>query len=186
MKRVAIIGTAGRDKGRVYDLNLWCNMWDDALSRFKDGEKYRLVSGGAAWADQLAVELFLAKPDQFELELYLPAPLSLTRGIYLGEKGSAGAASNYYHDKFLQQTGIDGRRQILQAIKQKCDVDWEESIAGMRAFFVRNKKVAEASDACLAYTWGEGKEPADGGTKNTWNQIKGRRVHVPLTSLIKE
>ncbi len=183
MKYVAIIGTAGRDKDRTYTLDLYGKMCENARSKFKDGERYHLVSGGAAWADHLAVELYLARPEQFELTLYLPAPLCLMTKKFVGDNGSAGSASNYYHDLFENQTGITGRLQILEAQSSGATVEWEDPKPGMGGFFARNKKVANFAEACLAYTWGEGKEPADGGTRNTWDQIKGRRVHVSLASL---
>jgi hypothetical protein len=155
-------------------------MYEDALGRFDQSKEYKLVSGGAAWADHLAVELFLNCPEFFkELQLYLPAPLT-AKGIYEGERASSGSASNWYHEMFRDATGVDGRQRILDAIAQGARAESEPKAAGMGAFFVRNAKVARASNACLAYTWGEGAEPADGGTKDTWRQISGRRVHIPL------
>lgn len=53
----------------------------------------------------------------------------------------------------------------------------------MKAFFVRNDMVAAEATACLAYTWGPGAEPADGGTNHTWSRIQGRKLHIPLSSL---
>ena len=185
MKAVAVIGTAGRDrKNPHYTRDLWNAMLKDAIGRFKYGEKYKLVSGGAAWADHVAVELFLANPDMFELELYLPAPLN-SKGIYEGERPSSGSASNWYHEMFRDATGIDGRQRILHSIAKGARFEQEPKAADMGAFFVRNAKVAAGSDACLAYTWGEGKEPAGIGTKDTWNKMSGkRRVHVPLGRLL--
>lgn len=182
MSAIAIIGTAGRDKGRTYDIDLWCKMWDDALKRFDKDKEYRLVSGGAAWADHLAVELYLYDPNQFSLTLCLPAPLE---DSFVGEYGSAGAAANYYHKLFTNATGIDSLRQIRQARDFGANVFFEKEQPGMGAFFARNIKVAKKATACLAYTWGEGKEPTDGGTKYTWDRIVGRRVHVSLDKLTK-
>lgn len=184
MRSVAIIGTAGRDRGNPhYTRDLWNAMLKDAIARFKYGEQYKLVSGGAAWADQLAVELFLANPGMFELELYLPAPLN-SKGIYEGNRGSAGSASNWYHELFQGVTGVNGRWCILNAVAKGARVEHEPKAAGMGAFFVRNAKVAAASGACLAYTWGSGSEPVDGGTKHTWGLVQGRKVHVPLERLL--
>lgn len=183
MTSVAIIGTAGRDRRPEYTKKLWHAMLSDAAGRFDSEKEYRLVSGGAAWADHIAVELFLARPDMFELSLFLPAPLD-DNGIYQGDRASAGSTSNWYHELFTEKVGIDGRKQILEAEALGASVFYEPVQPGMAAFFVRNKKVADASQACLAYTWGEGKEPADGGTKHTWSLITtGRKVHVPLGRL---
>jgi len=52
--KIAIIGTAGRDKTIPMTRALWDWMLDDAKNRLKF--KHHLVSGGAAWADHLACE----------------------------------------------------------------------------------------------------------------------------------
>jgi hypothetical protein len=52
--------------------------------------------------------------------------------------------------------------------------------------FIRNEKVAKESNAMLAYTYGDGKEPADGGTKDTWNKSKYLdKTHIPIKALGK-
>lgn len=186
MLAVAIIGTAGRDRGDHYTRALWNALYADALSRFDQSKKYKLVSGGAAWVDQLAVELFLDYPKTFtELQLYLPAPLN-DKGEYEGERSSSGSISNWYHELFQEATGIDGRQRILDSVAKGARIEHEPKAAGMGSFFVRNTKVAEASDACLAYTWGTRKEPADGGTKDTWNKLgpDKRRVHIRMSDIL--
>lgn len=184
MYSVAIIGTAGRDKDKPYNSALWEAMFEDATHRFGD-KHYGLVSGGAAWADHLAVELFLAYPDKFKsLKLFLPAPLG-SNGKFVGPSRSAGSASNWYHDSFEKATGIKSRANILLAAKRGAELIEEPEAPGLAAFFARNMEVAKAADACLAYTWGSGSEPADGGTKHTWNHFKGkRRVHISLERFV--
>lgn len=178
-KSVAIIGTAGRDKARTYDIDLWCAMFDDARGRFVS--EVELVSGGSAWADHLAISLFLSTPGQFKLRLYLPCSFSTETHRFIGPKNSAASAINFYHEKFTLATGIDGRREISNVIcMPEVHVACEPSTEGYGGMFSRNKKIALASDACLAYTWGPGREPAEGGTKDTWDQIFGRKVHVSL------
>jgi len=182
MKSVAIIGTAGRDKGKTHDIDLWCAMFEDAKGRFVSDVE--LVSGGAAWADHLAVSLFLSSPRQFKLRLYLPSMFAPHTSRFVGPADSSASAANFYHEKFTKATGIDARREIAHVMGMPgVVVECEPSAAGYGGMFARNKKVALASDACLAYTWGPGREPADGGTKNTWDQIVGRKVHVPLHTL---
>lgn len=183
MTSVAIIGTAGRDKERTYDLDLWCKMWADACKRFSEGKVYHIVSGGAAWADHLAVELFLAKKAE-KLTLHFPAPFK--RGVFFGPSDSSASAANYYHEKFTKATGIDSRRQLQEAIQTSgCDYTDQPPASGYGGMFARNLLVAEDVEACLAYTWGAGQEPADGGTKFTWDKITGRKVHVSLASLVQ-
>jgi DNA helicase II / ATP-dependent DNA helicase PcrA len=179
--KVAIIGTAGRDKGRSYTLDLWAKMWDDACKRFTAGKDYTLVSGGAAWADHLAVELFLAGNVK-HLILHLPSMFNFRR--FVGPSNSSASAANYYHEQFTKITGFDSRRQIEEALsKNGCTYTEQPSAAGYGGMFARNVLVAQAVDACLAYTWGEGTEPTDGGTKYTWDRITGRKVHVDLSTL---
>lgn len=187
MIAVAIIGTAGRDKARTYDLDLWCKMWDDACKRFDQNKSYHLVSGGAAWADHLAVELFLSGRAE-KLTLHLPAPFNEQRTHhFLGPENSAASAANYYHDKFTKATGINSRYQIAEALKMAgCTFTEQPAAAGYGGMFARNVLVARDAQACLAYTWGEGSEPADGGTKFTWDRVNGRKVHVSLLSLQEE
>lgn len=181
MLTIAIIGTAGRDKEHTYDLDLWCKMWDDACKRFTEGKLYHLVSGGAAWADHLAVELFLAGKAK-NLTLHFPAPFN--RCVFFGPHKSAASAANYYHENFTKATGIDSRRQLQEAIQTSgCNYTDQPAGPGYGGMFARNLLVARDVEACLAYTWGEGREPADGGTKFTWDKINGRKVHVSLSNL---
>lgn len=183
MKKVAIIGTAGRDRRPELTKKLWNAMFRDAASWFTLPNKYKLVSGGAAWADHLAVELFLASPDLFELELFLPAPLK-SSGVFEGERTTAGSISNWYHGMFSDKVGFDSRKRILLAGGQGATLHHAE-VGSPAIFFVRNAQVAaEATDGVLAYTWGEGKEPADGGTLDTWRKSNAKRkIHVPLGKL---
>ena len=50
--------------------------------------------------------------------------------------------------------------------------------------FARNGKIARVTAAAIAYTWGEADHPAQGGTLDTWRQIKSAdKVHVSLSQL---
>lgn len=185
--QVAVIGTAGRDKHKPYSLDLWLGMLEDAYKRFPHDKEYTLVSGGAAWADHLAVQLFLTLPNVTGLKLYLPSAFSKETRRFIGPQGSCASAANYYHEKFRGITGIESMREISHVHRMEgVHIACEPVAPGLGGFFARNKKVALAADAVLAYTWGIGKEPADGGTKNTWDQVVGRKVHVSLDNLLKE
>ena len=35
----------------------------------------------------------------------------------------------------------------------------------------------------MAFTWGRGDTPKEGGTLDTWTKCKGVKVHIPLDSL---
>lgn len=186
-RHLAIIGTAGRDKVQQDQMTkeLWGAMVADATKRIDPEAFY--YSGGAAWADHLAVELFLQGIIK-HLSLWLPAPLNL-KGQFEGPpggwvKGSA-STSNYYHELFSKVIGVDTRHQILEAHLEGAWLNFELPAAGYGGMFARNNKVAErAVDGCLAYTGGEGAEPADGGTKYTWDKCSGERIHIPLKGLL--
>jgi hypothetical protein len=177
--RVAIIGTAGRDKTKTMSLGLWDWMCQDALTRIRKGA--HVVSGGAAWADHIAVWLFMTG-HAGELTLHLPAPITSINDRHWFEgpaKGSA-AAANYYHSQFGLLIGKDTIKQIVNAAgRLACHGTIQPVSAGYGAMFARNKLVSEC-EQMLAYTFGQGNVPADGGTKDTWDKCKGEKLHVSL------
>ena len=177
-RTVAIIGTAGRDKDKPMTTHLWERMVADAKQRVRPDDT--LVSGGAAWADHLAVRLYL-DGDVKHLVLHLPAPF--VDGKFQGERESAASAANYYHDMFRRNAGVDGLADLAAAVAKGAKVTEQPVAKGYGAMFARNALVAKQADAVVAYTFGEGDTPADGGTKDTWDQVKGARQHVPLLSL---
>jgi hypothetical protein len=172
-RTIAIIGTAGRSQ--VPTLTEWNNMLEDAKSRVSQNDT--LISGGAAFADHIAVKLFLEGKVK-ELKLRLPAKIS--NGKFIGKYGTAGGTANFYHDKFSKVIGINTIEEIQQAINKGAEVTYETEISN-KAMFIRNDKVAKESNAMIAYTYGESNEPADGGTKDTWNKSKySDKVHVSI------
>lgn len=183
-RRVAVIGTAGRDKEKPMTGSLWQAMLEDARSRVTPEDT--LVSGGAAWADHLAVRLFL-DGSVGHLVLHLPAPLE--NGAYQGpERNSSGSAANYYHGLFKRITGADGLKEIETAIARGAMVTCEPAAPGYGAMHARNRKVAQGSNAMLAYTFCADGTPADGGTKGTWDQstlASSQKIHVDLGTLVK-
>jgi DNA helicase-2/ATP-dependent DNA helicase PcrA len=181
-RRVAIIGTAGRDKARATDMNadLWLKMLADAREHVTPSDV--LVSGGAAWADHLAVELFL-EGRVAGLKLHLPAPLNAS-GRFEGGYGTSGGAANYYHDRFRQATGIDSLARLVQATAQGASFTEEPLANGYAAMAARNRKVAQECNSLLAYTWGPADVPEDGGTRQTWDLAQhAARLHVRLEDL---
>ena len=176
MTKIAVIGTAGRDKTIPMTHRLWQWMLDDIASRVKWDD--HLVSGGAAWADHLAIAMFLEGHVK-TLTLHLPAPY--VNGVFIGPYKSAASAANFYHRKFGNEIETNTLGEIEQAGNMEhCHGSFEPAAEGYGAMFNRNKKVAASAELVLAYTFGTGDQPADGGTKNTWDQCKGDRIHVPL------
>src|SRR6516162_5189861 len=112
--RVAIIGTAGRGAdGLRMNKELFFNMCavtKNCLSEWKlNPQRVHLVSGGAAWADHVAVRLFLdgldfdddKKEERFAgLTLWLPCPFSNAKALDNNLKTwqlNPGRTMNAYH-----------------------------------------------------------------------------------------
>lgn len=177
--KVAIIGTAGRDKTKVMSLGMWNWMIAQAKDIIKPDA--HLVSGGAAWADHIAVHLFLTGYAS-ELTLHLPAPIN-DKGWFEGPLKSAASAANYYHGMFSVVINKHTIGEIVLASRMpNCHGTVEPVAPGYAAMYVRNAKVAMA-DQLLAFTFGEGDVPADGGTKDTWDKCKGQKLHVSIPDL---
>ena len=172
MVRVSVIGTAGRakDKRPFMTRKLYGAMlqtaWDFLDENFQDHSEIVLQSGGAAWADHLAVSLYRLgriKSQQFAgLELHLPCPFVNSQFVGTDRASERTAqTSNYYHRLFTRVVGTDSLRSLQRAL----DEDDVHFTVG-RGFFDRNTRVAQC-DIMLAFTWGGGNVPLDGGTKNT-------------------
>lgn len=184
---VSIIGTAGRkDDGPRMTAVLFQHMIEHAktlLPKLNRGQTLRLVSGGAAWADHVAVMLFLENPTAYSgLTIYSPAPWNNTTHAYSvaptsPQQFDAGSISNYYHGLFSQVIGRNTLLDIERAIALGAVFD-----TSRKGFKPRNTQVAK-SDYLIAFTWGIN-EPADGGTGDTWAKSKALyKIHVPLSTL---
>lgn len=188
---ISIIGTAGRatdgDRLKKDDFGtmfLAVNRICRELSREKNYE-YNLVSGGAAWADHLAVFSFiLGIPNKLFLEL----PCYFTEGGEFLDTGvndyktNPGRTSNYYHQLFSKKTGIDSLLQLKSvAEKPNCVTSCGEG------FFERNSKIAEKSDHCIALTFGDKDVLKDGGTADTMTKFlkkgTGKSFHIDLNTM---
>lgn len=167
---------------------LWKAMEEDCQHRLQPTD--HLVSGGAAWADHLAVLAFL-EGTVTGLTLYLPAPFLTEQGMFQDKGGrNAAAVSNYYHARFSQTLGLDAfatRRDIQEAIRRGANVITQPFRQGYAGLFLRNALVAKAATDLLAYTFGENDAPTPGGTRDTWDQAAhARRIHVSLADLLLE
>ena len=87
-----------------------------------------------------------------------------------------GRTANKLHKKFSENIKEDSLEHLKAAIMVGATVFTHEG------FHVRNSFVAE-SDYLLAFTWGSGGIPKEGGTMDTWSKCKGTKYHVPLESL---
>ena len=181
---VGIIGTAGRreDGARL----------TEADYRYLVGYIGRavkpndvLISGGAAWADHVAVQLFL-DGKVGGLVLHLPAELIVGPNGKLtfrnGGFGTAGNTANYYHslfDKALKVESGFSLKQIQEAIDRGAVVTFGDGTQGNEGMKDRNSLVArDARDVLVAMTFDPNmrtQTPRDGGTADTWR--KHRKGH---------
>jgi ribA/ribD-fused uncharacterized protein len=173
---IAVIGTAGRDKNIALAEKHWDFMAHTIYQELQPTDI--LVSGGAAWADHVAVWAYL-NDHCAGLILHLPAPFKNNR--FWGEYGTSGNACNYYHEKFSKTMGFNSLAHIQAALDKGARIT-EQSIAmGYAAMAKRNKLVANDCTHMVAFTFGEGDVPADGGTKITWDMAANKlRSHVSL------
>lgn len=184
--KLAIIGTAGRkDDADLLTLDKWKEM-KRVIARFVEERNIlSAISGGAAYADHLAVGLYNA--DYIEnLELALPCAYDLDNIMFVdnGDKDwrkNPGKTCNYYHRQFSEKVGINSLLQIKDAIISGAIVKIEDG------FFARNSLVAEA-DILIAFTFGEGAKLKDGGTADTTKKFLNKHnsslaYHYDLNSM---
>lgn len=163
MSSLAIIGTAGRkDDANKLTSNHYVGMVKCAMSiiertRNTPYEIKEIISGGAAWADHVAVSLYL-KDFVPNLKLHLPcAFISEECRFYSNNYGST---LNYYHRAFSSKVYINSLEEIGESIKKGCKIQVSNG------FFARNDKVAQ-SDYLLAMTFGKENFVKKGGTSHT-------------------
>lgn len=195
MVRLAIIGTAGRNEDAskmtpelFRDMVAYvCSFFDN----FYNDTKFELVSGGAAWADHVAVAVYnyyaeVSGGPQISLDLHLPAKFKTNAdrfSIAFNEEferargWTCGETLNHYHEQFSRVMGGSSMGGITRAIENGAFV-YQHS-----GFKKRNHAVGKA-DYLLAFTWGDGKIPKPGGTMHTWyNSSAETKTHVPLKGL---
>lgn len=178
-RKIAIIGTAGRDKNHPMSAKHWDFMCEMVRAELNPDD--HLISGGAAWADHVAVWAFRTGLVH-SLSLHLPAPLWY--GKFQGDFGTSGGTANYYHEKFSLAMGgraLDTLDQIAQCIDRGVPFTTQPVAKGYEAMANRNRLVAAECDHLIAFTFGRGNTPADGGTKMTWDMAAhAERMHLSL------
>jgi hypothetical protein len=194
-KRIAIIGSAGRgDDGARMTKDVFQAMVDRAREILSNDLQYKcntdisLISGGAAWADHVAVEIFLRAHHEgkplADLALFLPCPFDLARNSFADTgtpdwRLNPGLSANRYHREFSNILGRDTLAEVREAIL--CGAKAEVC----QGFHARNTEVAKA-DVLIAFTWSDGKAPAKGGTLDTWRKCTGRKIHISISKLMIE
>lgn len=183
---IAVIGFSGR---RVAGQLLTRELYDSMVGRIEryvtdllrlDWQNVRLVSGGAAWADHIAVTLFAAHPEA-QLVLYMPCSFDVEHARFSMN------GVNVLHKDFTDAVGFSSLQQLSDA--QARGATFDTSSAG---FLERNVLVAAAADHLVALTWSRGDQPeARSGTLHTWNRFKRMNkkhnpVHMPMSSCATE
>lgn len=196
--KIAIIGTAGRkDDAPKMSKDIYWKMYSEALREVEQIKKdnpdcaLRLVSGGAAWADQIAISLYMRKKAE-ALTLYLPAIFDYDNCQFQvsSNRMSPGNIANYYHKQFSKKMGGD-TLQGIKIAKEK-----QATIITIPGFKERNAFVSKV-DYLIAFTFGPGhtyckvgdkewynaKEAGlkDGGTADTWTKSSAQtKIHISL------
>lgn len=176
MKRLAIIGSVRKHERYTRDLFM-------AMYRFMDtaigtNEVY-LVSGGAAWADHLAVLLFLDARAK-GLTIYMPCGWQLGFRANPTVKNDPARAMEYHHRQFASRVGY-GPTATMQHL---CTAQgMGAKIVAGTGFYQRNLLVGQV-DSLVAFSWDDGPEPVSGGTAHTWRHSTAKhKHHVPLRQL---
>jgi len=180
---VAIIGTCGRTQGDRLEPETFDFMCSKARTAITDTlgldpSTVELVSGGAAWADHVAVQLF---NEEFvsKLTLHLPVALEATKfhtNNTYSFKTNPGYSANKYHKSFSEITSKNSIAELHQAIESGASVQVHQG------FHARNKVIAQA-EFMIAFTWGEGDYPAKGGTSHTWKHCRSTsKTHISLSN----
>jgi len=183
MKTLGIIGTAGRGyDGAKMSKSTWDSMTFVCEELIKRTKPDGLVSGGAAWSDHLAVQLYLQHKDSLKLKLFLPVKFnSIFNESEIITPYNCGIVLNHYHRLFGKAIGIDTLKEIQSVLDDKI-----ECVSG-KGFHGRNSQIAQASDDILAFTFGNGENLKDGGTKDTWDKFmkkenRGHGYHYNLSN----
>ncbi len=201
---LAIIGTAGRqdDAAKLAELGacFYQAMLSKVVEASDDWKVMHGVSGGAAYADHLAVSAYL-DGRLTSLTLYVPAEFTM-KGFTPNPQVqfNPGATLNRYHQAFSRVVGFDSIAQLQMAI------DKGAKIVVQPGFKNRNLLVARDATHLIAFTFGDDAPPVDltpdmdgfgssdaaglkdGGTAHTFREAYRCVVkrHVSLAWLTRE
>ena len=193
---VSIIGSAGRkDDAKKLNVHIWNQMmcYADLLlhNRYPDPQTIHLCSGGAAFADHIAVELFLGER-ALNLSLHLPSQFNGQNFQESNDRFDPGRTANYYHTQFSKSCNLNSLQDLQKAIEKGAYV---QTYAGFKP---RNLIVGKC-DCLIAFTFGTHHSENDlqsngwknpisaglkaGGTSHTWkNSNAPTKIHVNLNS----
>lgn len=166
---VAIIGSCGRTGG-LFTKGHFAKMVEEArriITEVFKLKRWKLVSGGAAWSDHVAVALMM-KGMGDSLTLHVPYK------IYEGKLTDA--QSDRLHRVFSETIGRDSISDLNRV---------NARVKTWKSYKERNDQIAKEAAYLIAFSWSEGNRPESGGTKYTWDKAKNciRKFHVSLNKL---
>lgn len=175
MNIIGIIGTAGRGPdGAKLNRAVYDKMYAIAEKFVLGiGQPSMVISGGAAWADHLAISLFL-NGKTLKLRLYLPCEFDVQNNQFVDDgtvdwRTNPGGTSNYYHRLFSDKLERSTLEDISKAIDMGADI-----VAG-GGMFDRNKKVAKEATHMISFTFGDKEVLKEGGTAFTMKAYLDQR-----------
>lgn len=128
----------------------------------------RLVSGGSAWADAVAVQLYIdGHVDGLTLHLPTSFKTYTTGDAAHFVATGPGARLNELHEAHSRAVGFRTLREIERAIAKGAQVQVHPA-----GFHARNVAVAKDCGSLLAFTFSGGPEPKPGGTRETWDLFR--------------
>lgn len=182
-QKVAIIGMSGRQKSMEQYLSpeLYAQMTTLVSEKVKKDDI--LVSGGAAWADHVAVSLFNDNKVA-GLELYMPCVWDADKTQFYDSGAShwatnPGRMANTCHKKFSAVLGRNTLADIGAAVAKGAVI---KTYAG---FHARNSKIATTCDSLVCLTFAAGDAPVGGGSADTWRKCKSPKTHISLAPYAK-
>ena len=179
--RLAIIGSACRDPAEQKRIRKEHFDWmvetveiyiSEVLET--DPSNVILVSGGSAWADHVAVNLYLTG-EYAGLNLYFPSEFNHKTKTF--KNTHEGRKLNELHEICTATTGYDTLHEIFLATYGKD----KARVVVKRGFHPRNTLIAKGCDKLIAFTFNDSTEPKEGGTLDTWKKFTGDKFHLDLS-----
>lgn len=186
--KISIIGSAGRkDDAERFTRQLFIAMFNQAKKHVNmlikennlEYSSIELVSGGAAYADHIAVLLFLKYHKKgIRLTLHLPCKFGNNQFLESGSQYKNARYANGYHRPFSKKCKINSLNDIHRAIQLGANIHVH------KGFHSRNDYVAQ-TDHMVAFTFGVGQTLKPGGTKYTWDKSDcPNKTHYSIQALI--
>lgn len=185
--KLAIIGVSGRTHSDKKKLEAKHMTW--ATSRVREyidnilgipDSDIILVSGGSAWMDHVAVQLYLT--GKFRgLELYLPSKFDHKQKQFVNTH--EGRTLNTLHGECAEKTNTDVLLELTRVVESAVSVGKKSPIKLIikRGFKPRNTLIAKNCDHLIGFTF-ESDEPTIGGTAHTWSKVPhDNKVHFDLS-----